>query len=131
VFSLLLQGLYSSKVDVTMENFQDVLKAATTYNVPYAQDACESFLVEGLTISTAWAMFGRAPSLGMDPKWGLEFICNNFQELVTQSAFLEVSSKQLAAILQDDTLVAPNEAELFKQVCMSQSHWIEVECRVV
>lgn len=125
VFSLLLQGLYSSRVDVTMDNFQAVLTAATTYNVVNASEACESFLVDGLTISTAWSMFIRSASLGMDATWGMEFICNNFQELVTQAAFLDISEKQLCLLLQDDTLVAPNEVDLFKQVVK----WGEAELK--
>lgn len=116
-FAEFLQFFYLSKVDLTTENIAEVLKLIDKYDARDFYPACEAFMVQTLTKSTAHDYYGLSLSFDLaDIKTKAEkILCKNRKLLFDTSGDVEFHKLVISNILQSDNLVG-NEVVIFNDV---------------
>jgi len=102
-FYSLLECIYSDKTSVDENNVAILIELARKYQVEKLQVLCADVLGADLTIDNALTMFCMGSQLN-DPEFGLDFIAENIEDLLSTDAFTSLPRPQLKVLLECDTL---------------------------
>lgn len=116
VMGLILKYLYTSKINVTEQNVQDIFAVANMYQIPSIFTVCVSFLQKRLSLSNCLAIFRLGlmldcPRLAVSAR---NYACERFQLISRDEDFLQLLPSELAAILSNDNLNVETEEAVFE-----------------
>ncbi|XP_044031722.1 kelch-like protein 40b [Siniperca chuatsi] len=116
VMGLILKYLYTSKINVTEQNVQDIFAVANVYQIPSIFTVCVSFLQKRLSLSNCLAIFRLGlmldcPRLAVSAR---NYACERFQLISRDEDFLQLLPSELAAILANDNLNVETEEAVFE-----------------
>ncbi|XP_072234171.1 kelch-like protein 40b [Leuresthes tenuis] len=116
VMGLILKYLYTSKINVTEQNVQDIFAVANIYQIPSIFTVCVSFLQKRLSLSNCLAVFRLGlmldcPRLAVSAR---NYACERFQLISRDEDFLQLLPSELAAILTNDKLNVEAEETVFE-----------------
>ncbi|KAM6900245.1 kelch-like protein 40b [Xenentodon cancila] len=116
VMGLILKYLYTSKINVTEQNVQDIFAVANMYQIPSIFTVCVSFLQKRLSLSNCLAIFRLGlmldcPRLAVSAR---NYACERFQLISRDEEFLQLQPSELAAILTNDSLNVETEEAVFE-----------------
>ncbi|XP_078136632.1 kelch-like protein 40b [Sander vitreus] len=116
VMGLVLKYLYTSKINVTEQNVQDIFAVANVYQIPSIFTVCVSFLQKRLSLSNCLAIFRLGlmldcPRLAVSAR---NYACERFQLISRDEEFLQLLPSELAAILANDNLNVEKEEAVFE-----------------
>ncbi|XP_040022824.2 kelch-like protein 40b [Gasterosteus aculeatus] len=116
VMGLILKYLYTSKINVTEQNVQDIFAVANVYQIPSIFTVCVSFLQKRLSLSNCLAIFRLGlmldcPRLAVSAR---NFACERFQLISRDEEFFQLLPGELAAILANDNLNVETEEAVFE-----------------
>ncbi|XP_042366101.1 kelch-like protein 40b [Plectropomus leopardus] len=116
VMGLVLKYLYTSKINVTEQNVQDIFAVANVYQIPSIFTVCVSFLQKRLSLSNCLAIFRLGlmldcPRLAVSAR---NYACERFQLITRDEEFLQLLPSELAAILANDNLNVETEEAVFE-----------------
>ncbi|XP_070708836.1 kelch-like protein 40b [Pempheris klunzingeri] len=116
VMGLILKYLYTSKINVTEQNVQDIFAVANMYQIPSIFTVCVSFLQKRLSLSNCLAIFRLGlmldcPRLAISAR---NYACERFQLISRDEDFLQLLPSELAAILSNDNLNVETEEAVFE-----------------
>ncbi|KAM6977268.1 kelch-like protein 40b [Aplochiton taeniatus] len=116
VMGLVLKYLYTSNINVTEHNVQDIFSLANMFQIPSIFTVCVSFLQKRLSLSNCLAIFRLGlmldcPRLAVSAR---NYACERFQLIVRDQDFLQLGASELAAILTSDTLNVETEEAVFE-----------------
>uniref|UniRef100_A0A8C3AR76 Kelch-like family member 40b n=1 Tax=Cyclopterus lumpus TaxID=8103 RepID=A0A8C3AR76_CYCLU len=116
VMGLILKYLYTSKINVTEQNVQDIFAVANVYQIPSIFTVCVSFLQKRLSLSNCLAIFRLGlmldcPRLAISAR---NYACERFQLISRDEEFLQLLPSELAAILANDNLNVETEEAVFE-----------------
>ncbi|XP_030625459.1 kelch-like protein 40b [Chanos chanos] len=123
VMGMILRYLYTSNINVTEQNVQDIFALANMLQIPSIFTVCVSFLQKRLSLSNCLAIFRLGlmldcPRLAVSAR---NFACERFQLIVRDSEFLQLSPSELAAIVASDSLNVETEQAVFEALMK----WVE------
>lgn len=116
VMGLILKYLYTSKINVTEHNVQDIFAVANMYQIPSIFTVCVSFLQKRLSLSNCLAIFRLGlmldcPRLAVSAR---NYACEHFQLISRDEEFFQLLPSELAAILANDNLSVETEEVVFE-----------------
>ncbi|XP_069020698.1 kelch-like protein 40a [Embiotoca jacksoni] len=118
VMGMILRYLYTSEINLTEQNVQDIFMVANMYQIPSIFSVCVSYLQEKLVLGNCLAIF-RLGLLLDCPRLALaarEFICERYQVVVRDPDFLQLSPSELAIIITSDALNVEREELVFESL---------------
>ncbi|XP_056149941.1 kelch-like protein 40a [Lampris incognitus] len=118
VMGMILRYLYTSDINLTEQNVQDIFMVANMYQIPSIFSVCVSYLQEKLVLGNCLAIF-RLGLLLDCPRLALaarEFICERYQVIVRDQDFLQLGPGELASIITSDALNVEREEVVFESV---------------
>ncbi|XP_030204983.1 kelch-like protein 40b [Gadus morhua] len=118
VMGLVLKYLYTSNINVTEQNVQDIFAVANMFQIPSVFTVCVSFLQKRLSFSNCLAVFRLGlmldcPRLAVSAR---NYACERFQFISKDQDFLQLGPSELAAILACDTLNVETEETVFESL---------------
>lgn len=115
---MLVDFVYTGKVNVTPSNVQTVLPAADLLQLSGVKEACEVFLAEQLHPSNALgiAKFADTYSCFELHRRAKEYVDEHFASVATSEEFLEQSSPEICNLVQSDNLNVVSEKVVFDAV---------------
>uniref|UniRef100_A0A668A294 Kelch-like family member 40b n=1 Tax=Myripristis murdjan TaxID=586833 RepID=A0A668A294_9TELE len=116
VMGLVLKYLYTSNINVTEQNVQDIFAVANMFQIPSIFTVCVSFLQKRLSLSNCLAIFRLGlmldcPRLAVSAR---NYACERFHLIARDEDFLQLGPSELAAILTSDTLNVETEETVFE-----------------
>ncbi|KAK3540984.1 hypothetical protein QTP86_008201 [Hemibagrus guttatus] len=116
VMGMILKYLYTSSINVTEQNVQDIFAIANMLQIPSIFTVCVSFLQKRLSLSNCLAIFRLGlmldcPRLAVSAR---NFACERFQLIARDEEFLQLNPSELAAILASDSLNVETEQAVFE-----------------
>lgn len=118
VMGMILRYLYTSDINLTEQNVQDIFMVANMYQIPSIFSVCVSYLQEKLVLGNCLAIF-RLGLLLDCPRLALtarEFICERYQVVVRDQDFLQLGPSELAIIITSDALNVEQEELVFESL---------------
>ncbi|KAM9322697.1 kelch-like protein 40a [Pholidichthys leucotaenia] len=118
VMGMILRYLYTSDIDLTEQNVQDIFMVANMYQIPSIFSVCVSYLQEKLVLGNCLAIF-RLGLLLDCPRLALaarEFICERFPVVVRDQDFLQLGPSELGIIITSDALNVEREEQVFESL---------------
>ncbi|XP_047205335.1 kelch-like protein 40b [Girardinichthys multiradiatus] len=127
VIGLILKYLYTSKINVTEQNVQDIFAVANMYQIPSIFTVCVSFLQKRLSLSNCLAIFRLGlmldcPRLAVSAR---NYACERFQLISKDEDFFLLNATEVAAILTNDNLNVETEEAVFEALMRWVSRDIE------
>ncbi|XP_065114202.1 kelch-like protein 40b [Paramisgurnus dabryanus] len=124
VMGMILKYLYTSNINVTEQNVQDIFALANMLQIPSIFTVCVSFLQKRLSLSNCLAIFRLGlmldcPRLAISAR---NFACERFQLIVRDEEFLQLNPSELAAIMASDTLNVETEQDVFEALIKWVGH---------
>lgn len=124
VMGMILKYLYTSSINVTEQNVQDIFALANMLQIPSIFTVCVSFLQKRLSLSNCLAIFRLGlmldcPRLAVSAR---NFACERFQLISRDEEFLQLSPSELAAILASDALNVETEESVFEALIKWVGH---------
>ncbi|KAM9436664.1 kelch-like protein 40b [Clarias gariepinus] len=118
VMGMILKYLYTSSINVTEQNVQDIFSLANMLQIPSIFTVCVSFLQKRLSLSNCLAIFRLGlmidcPRLAVSAR---NFACERFELITRDEEFLRLSPSELAAILTSDSLNVETEQAVFEAI---------------
>ncbi|XP_026147803.1 kelch-like protein 40b [Mastacembelus armatus] len=116
VMGLVLKYLYTSKINVTEQNVQDIFAVANMYQIPSIFTVCVSFLQKRLSLSNCLAIFRLGLMLDCSrlAVSARNYACERFQLISRDEEFFQLLPSELAAILSNDNLNVETEEAVFE-----------------
>lgn len=116
VMGMILKYLYTSSINVTEKNVQDIFALANMLQIPSIFTVCVSFLQKRLSLSNCLAIFRLGlmldcPRLAVSAR---NFACERFQLITRDEEFLRLNPSELGAILASDSLNVETEQAVFE-----------------
>jgi len=121
-FKMLLKCIYTDEVEVNADNIQSLMKLAKKYQVDKLSGLCADFMSGDVNAENVLDLFQIAPTLLGDDEFGLKFIEENTEKVLSNDAFTRLSKDRLIVLLKSDKLSAP-ELTIFQAV----QKWVEAE----
>ncbi|XP_078393028.1 kelch-like protein 41 [Cetorhinus maximus] len=118
VVDMILQYLYSSEIELTDENVQNVFAASSRFQIPSIFTLCVTYLQEKLSTSNCLAIF-RLGLLLDCPRLALaarEYASARFEQICKDEDFLQLASHELIGIIANDALNVEKEEAVFEAV---------------
>uniref|UniRef100_A0A672G2I3 Kelch-like family member 40b n=1 Tax=Salarias fasciatus TaxID=181472 RepID=A0A672G2I3_SALFA len=124
VMGLVLKYLYTSKINVTEQNVQDIFAVANVYQIPSIFTVCVSFLQKRLSLSNCLAIYrlGLMLDCARLAVSARNYACEHFKIISRDEEFLQLLPSELAAILVNDNLNVETEEAVFEAL-MSWVSW--------
>uniref|UniRef100_A0A671SL55 Kelch-like family member 40b n=1 Tax=Sinocyclocheilus anshuiensis TaxID=1608454 RepID=A0A671SL55_9TELE len=116
VMGMILKYLYTSNINVTEQNVQDIFALANMLQIPSIFTVCVSFLQKRLSLSNCLAIFRLGlmldcPRLAISAR---NFACERFQLIARDEEFLQLTPSELATIIASDSLNVETEQDVFE-----------------
>lgn len=118
VMGMILRYLYTSDINLTEQNVQDIFMVANMYQIPSIFSVCVSYLREKMVLGNCLAIY-RLGLLLDCPRLTLEardFICERFQVVVRDQEFLQLAPSDLAILITSDALNVEQEELVFESL---------------
>lgn len=118
VMGMILRYLYTSDINLTEQNVQDIFMVANMYQIPSIFSVCMSYLQEKLVLGNCLAIF-RLGLLLDCPRLALaarDFICERYQVVVRDQDFLQLGPSELGIIITSDALNVEREELVFESL---------------
>ncbi|KAJ0058992.1 hypothetical protein NL108_003346 [Boleophthalmus pectinirostris] len=118
ILGMILRYLYTSDINLTEQNVQDIFMVANMYQIPSIFSVCVSYLQEKLVLGNCLAIF-RLGLLLDCPRLALgarEFICERYQVVVRDQDFMQLSPSELAILITSDALNVDREEIVFESL---------------
>ncbi|KAM6918415.1 kelch-like protein 40a [Xenentodon cancila] len=118
VMGMILRYLYTSDINLTEQNVQDIFMVANMYQIPSIFSVCVSYLQEKLVLGNCLAIFRLGllldcPRLALSAR---DFICERYQVVVRDQDFLQLGPSELAMIITSDALNVEQEELVFESL---------------
>ncbi|XP_030631496.1 kelch-like protein 40a [Chanos chanos] len=118
VMAMILRYLYTSDINLTEQNVQDIFMAANMYQIPSIFSVCVSYLQQKLVLSNCLAIFRLGllldcPRLAVEAR---DFICDRYQLIIRDQDFHQLGPSELAAIITCDALNVEKEETVFESL---------------
>ncbi|KAG5286836.1 hypothetical protein AALO_G00019300 [Alosa alosa] len=118
VMGMVLRYLYTSDINLTEQNVQDIFMVANMYQIPSIFSVCVSYLQSKLVLSNCLAIFRLGllldcPRLASDAR---DFICERYDLIVRDQDFHQLGPGELAAIITCDSLNVEKEEVVFESL---------------
>uniref|UniRef100_A0A914WJH7 BTB domain-containing protein n=1 Tax=Plectus sambesii TaxID=2011161 RepID=A0A914WJH7_9BILA len=126
-FELLIDFAYTSKVQITGANVQQLLYAASILQIDSVCAACQRFLTQYLTVSNCLSIRHFAEQhncVGLMQSVD-EFAVDHFQELRKSSEFLTIPLSHLMDLVKSGDLRVNSEQEVFETVVQWVAHGLD------
>lgn len=121
---LIIAYAYTSTVPVTTSNVMELLLAADQFNIMGIVEACHDFLMEMISTDNClvfWRFSDTYYCSQLQQK-AFQFILYNFEKIISQKEFLQLSVEELCDIFDHDELNVKTEAIVFEAICKWISH---------
>ncbi|KAK5859645.1 hypothetical protein PBY51_021186 [Eleginops maclovinus] len=118
VIKMILRYLYTSDINLTEQNVQDIFMVANMYQIPSIFSVCVSYLQEKLVLGNCLAIFRLGllldcPRLTLNAR---DFICERYQVVVRDQDFHQLGPSELAIIITSDALNIEREELVFESL---------------
>ncbi|KAG8429742.1 hypothetical protein GDO86_019339 [Hymenochirus boettgeri] len=118
VMGKILHYIYTSEIEITETNVQDIFSVANMFQIPSIFTVCVSFLQKKLCLSNCLAIFRLGlmldcPRLAVSAR---DFLCDRFNLVSRDEEFYQLSPDELIAIISSDSLNTEKEEEVFEVV---------------
>uniref|UniRef100_A0A8C7PI93 Kelch-like family member 40a n=1 Tax=Oncorhynchus mykiss TaxID=8022 RepID=A0A8C7PI93_ONCMY len=118
VMAMILRYIYTSDINLTEQNVQDIFMVANMYQIPSIFSVCVSYLQEKLVLGNCLAIFRLGllldcPRLAFTAR---EFICERYQLIIRDQDFHQLGPSELAAIITSDALNVDREEVVFESL---------------
>lgn len=125
IMGMILRYIYTSDINLTEQNVQDIFMAANMYQIPSIFSVCVSYLQQKLVLSNCLAIFRLGllldcPRLAMEAR---DFICDRYSLIIRDQDFHQLGPSELAAIITCDSLNVEREESVFE----SLMDWVEYD----
>ena len=120
-FDTILNFIYSGKLVINTDNAEDLLKAATLFQIKILHKKCEDFLLQHITAENCIGAWKLAKSFECKEltKKAWYFILEYFTDVCVTEDFNYLDHQDIQAIITDDNLHVANE----EIVCDSVFSW--------
>ncbi|KAM8727484.1 kelch-like protein 40a [Acanthopagrus schlegelii] len=118
VMGMILRYLYTSDINLTEQNVQDIFMVANMYQIPSIFSVCVSYLQEKMVLGNCLAIF-RLGLLLDCPRLALaarDFICERYQVVVRDQDFLQLGASELGILITSDALNVEREEVVFESL---------------
>ncbi|XP_063159361.1 kelch-like protein 40 [Candoia aspera] len=118
VMSKILHYIYTSEIEITEQNVQDIFSVANMFQIPSIFTVCVSFLQKRLCLSNCLAIFrlGLMLDCARLAVAARDFICDRFSLISRDEEFCQLSPDELIAIISSDSLNVEKEELVFEVV---------------
>lgn len=118
IMGKILHYIYTSEIDITEQNVQDIFSVANMFQIPSIFTVCVSFLQKRLCLSNCLAIFRLGlmldcPRLAVASR---DFLCDRFSLITRDEEFYQLSPDELIAIISSDSLNVEKEELVFEMV---------------
>ncbi|RUS88524.1 hypothetical protein EGW08_003700 [Elysia chlorotica] len=123
--SVVVDFAYTGRLELTTDNVEEVLSAASHLQVSVAVELCSKYLEMALTTENCTDILNLAQmySLTSTQSKALQYMMDNFMIVSASDQFFKLTHLQLALMLRDNSLCVPSEYSLFKIVL----RWIDTD----
>ena len=120
----MIDYFYTAKLKVNASNAEDILAAASLFQVPTVVEQCGEYLQDQITVSNCLGIQSLAMqySLGNLKAKVDMFVHWNFMDLCKEEEFVLIPARQLLDIVKGDTLHVSTENEVFEAVMRWYKH---------
>ncbi|XP_073533330.1 kelch-like protein 40 [Phyllobates terribilis] len=118
VMGKILHYIYTSEIEITEKNVQDIFSVANMFQIPSIFTVCVSFLQKKLCLSNCLAIFRLGLMLDC-PRLAVcsrDFLCDRFNLITRDNEFYQLSADELIAVISSDNLNIEKEEEVFEVV---------------
>ncbi|TWW72951.1 kelch-like protein 40a isoform X1 [Takifugu flavidus] len=118
VMGMILRYLYTSDIDLTEQNVQDIFIVANMYQIPSIFSVCVSYLQEKMVLGNCLAIFrlGLLLDCSRLVLAARDFICERYQVVSRDQDFLQLGPSELALIITSDALNVLQEELVFESL---------------
>uniref|UniRef100_G1KFP1 BTB domain-containing protein n=1 Tax=Anolis carolinensis TaxID=28377 RepID=G1KFP1_ANOCA len=118
VMGKILHYIYTSELEITEQNVQDIFSVANMFQIPSIFTVCVSFLQKRLCLSNCLAIFrlGLMLDCARLAVAARDFICDRFALISRDEEFFQMSPDELIAIISSDSLNIEKEESVFEVV---------------
>nr|XP_034985717.1 kelch-like protein 40 [Zootoca vivipara] len=118
VMGKILHYIYTSELDITEQNVQDIFTVANMFQIPSIFTVCVSFLQKRLCLSNCLAIFrlGLMLDCARLAIAARDFISDRFALISRDEEFSQLSPDELIAIISADSLNVEKEEAVFEVV---------------
>ncbi|XP_061442002.1 kelch-like protein 40 [Rhineura floridana] len=118
VVGKILHYIYTSELELTEQNVQDIFSVANMFQIPSIFTVCVSFLQKRLCLSNCLAIFrlGLMLDCARLAVAARDFICDRFALISRDEEFCQLSPDELIAIISSDSLNIEKEESVFEAV---------------
>lgn len=118
VLGKILHYIYTSELEITEKNVQDIFSVANLFQIPSIFTVCVSFLQKRLCLSNCLAIFrlGLMLDCARLAVAARDFICDRFALISRDEEFHQLSPDELIAIISNDSLNIEKEETVFEVV---------------
>lgn len=118
VMGMILRYLYTSDINLTEQNVQDIFVVANMYQIPSIFSACVSYLQEKMVLGNCLAIFRLGILLDCSRLVlaARDFICERYLVVSRDQDFLQLGPSELALIITSDALNVEQEELVFESV---------------
>ncbi|CAI5789179.1 kelch 40 [Podarcis lilfordi] len=118
VMGKILHYIYTSELDITEQNVQDIFTVANMFQIPSIFTVCVSFLQKRLCLSNCLAIFrlGLMLDCARLAIAARDFISDRFTLISRDEEFNQLSPDELIAIISTDSLNVEKEETVFEVV---------------
>lgn len=125
IFEQLINYIYTGKIIISPENVQNLLPAASLWELSAVQGWCCEFLIKQLDPANCLGVRSFADTHSCKELFQAsdEYIRNNFSKVVQTEEFLLLSSKDVEDLVSESTLNVSGEEDVYNAVF----RWIEYD----
>nr|XP_033787680.1 kelch-like protein 40 [Geotrypetes seraphini] len=118
VMGKILHYLYTSEIEITDQNVQDIFSVANLFQIPSIFTVCVSFLQKRLCLSNCLAIFRLGlmldcPRLAVSAR---DFVCDRFSLVTRDEDFYQLPPDEMIAVISSDSLNVDKEETVFDVV---------------
>lgn len=116
IMGMILRYLYTSDIDLTEQNVQDIFIVANMYQIPSIFSVCVSYLQEKMVLGNCLAIFrlGLLLDCSRLVLAARDFICERYQVVSRDQDFLQLGPSELALVITSDALNIVQEELVFE-----------------
>lgn len=124
---IILEYLYTSKVTITIENVQNILMAASRFQMDELVSFCEDFIRDGIDLTNCLAVLSTADRCNLQDLFqsAFEFCVDHFKQVVEDESFTELDANLLRQIVESDDLNVDDEMFVFNGILKWYSSDVE------
>ncbi|XP_069791802.1 kelch-like protein 41a isoform X2 [Narcine bancroftii] len=116
VVALILHYLYSSEIELTDENVQNVFAVSSRFQIPSVFTLCVTYLQEKLSVDNCLAIFRLGllldcPRLALSAR---EYASDRFEQISRAEDFVQLALHELIGLIAGDSLNVEQEEVVFE-----------------